>query len=87
MHTKEGEQGSPFRCPKEVLKEESFNNSRGKRKVQDKEPLRTIYTLHYVPRLVAQSSTKKKNPLTELQGKHKKDKLFTVLLKKSSFQV
>ena len=40
--------------------------------MQHKEPLRTIYTLQYVPRLVAQSSTKKKNPLTELQGKHKK---------------
>ena len=26
---KEGEQSSPFRCPKEVLKEESFNNSMG----------------------------------------------------------
>ena len=39
-----------------------------------------------IPRFVAQSSTRKKNPLTELQGKHKKDKLCKVCVKRVVFR-
>ena len=38
-----------------------------------------------LPRFVAQSSTRKKNPLTELQGKHKKGSLCVRFVEKEYF--